>query len=85
MPGASRSGMSRCTIIRRSGSANGSGLSSTALTSEKIATFAPIPMASISTAIAVNPGCLASDRSAYERSWRMAAMGVLFDREPESV
>ena len=39
MPGASRSGARRWTTIRRSGSANGNGLKTTALTSEKIATF----------------------------------------------
>ena len=39
-----------------SGSLNGSGRSRTLLTTLKIAVLAPIPSASVKTAIAVNPG-----------------------------
>src|SRR6476620_5474655 len=49
---------------RRSGDGNGSGFNNTALTTLKMAVFAPIPSASVSTAIKVNPGDL--------RSWRRA-------------
>jgi hypothetical protein len=41
---------------KRSGSRYGSGLSKTAFTTLNIAVFAPIPSASVSTAIAVTPG-----------------------------
>src|SRR5690348_1794942 len=36
---------------------------------EKIAVFAPMPSAKVSTAIAANPGALASTRNAYFTSW----------------
>ena len=42
--------------ITRSGSGKGSGRSNTALTTLKIAVFAPIPSARVITAIAVKPG-----------------------------
>jgi hypothetical protein len=45
-------------------SATGSDFSMTACTSVKIAVFAPTPMASVNTAVRVNPGAL--------RSWRAA-------------
>src|SRR5439155_1305903 len=51
-----------CTIL--SGSRNGNGRRSTAFMTLKIAVFAPIPSASVSTATAVKPGFLTS--------WRMA-------------
>ena len=44
------------TNTSRPGSLNGGGRSSTALTTLKIAAFAPMPSASVSTATAVNPG-----------------------------
>ena len=47
---------------RRSESAKGSGRSSTALSTVKIAVFAPMPRASVSSTMTVNPGALASDR-----------------------
>jgi hypothetical protein len=46
------------TVTSRDGSRYGSGRSSTALTTEKIAVFAPMPSASVSTATAVKPGFL---------------------------
>src|SRR5690348_7587544 len=46
------------------GSGYGSGLSRTALTTLKMAVFAPMPSASVSTATAVKPGCF--------NNWRMA-------------
>ena len=58
VPGASRSGASMCSIISRIRIYERQGLKTAARTSEKIATFAPRPNASISTAIAVNAGCL---------------------------
>ena len=51
-------------VTSRSGWAYGSGRSSVASTSAKIALFAPIPNASVVTAIAVNTGAA--------RSWRKA-------------
>jgi hypothetical protein len=48
----------------RSGSAYGNGLRSTPLTTLKMALFAPIPSASVSTATMVNPGLLTSRRIA---------------------
>src|SRR5262245_26976218 len=44
----------------RSNSGKGSGFSSSALTALKIAVFAPMPSASVSMAINVKPGCLAT-------------------------
>ncbi len=52
----------------RSGSANPSGSSSTAFTTEKIAVLAPIPSASAATAARVKPGLRRSARSAWRRS-----------------
>jgi hypothetical protein len=52
-----------CTSISRSASANGKGLSSTALTTAKIAVLAPMPRASVATAMAVNAGARPSSRS----------------------
>ena len=49
----------------RFGDGNGSGFNNTALTTLKIAVFAPIPSARVSTATRVNPGDL--------RSWRKAS------------
>ena len=51
-------------VTRRSGSGNGSGRRRTALTTEKIAVFAPTPSASVMTAAAVKPGRFASARAA---------------------
>src|ERR1041385_6169089 len=50
------------TVISRSGSLKGRGRSRTALTTLKIAELAPMPSASVMTAIAVNPGLFDSDR-----------------------
>jgi hypothetical protein len=36
----------------------------------KIAVFAPIPKASVSTATSVNPGLFTSIRTAYRKSWK---------------
>jgi hypothetical protein len=52
-----------CRTISRSASWYGSGLSSTAWTTLKIAVFAPIPSASVSTAIKVKLGCFTSIRA----------------------
>src|SRR5262249_36391516 len=53
------------TATSRSGDGNGSGFNNTALTTLKMAVFAPIPSASVTTATRVNPGDL--------RSWRKAS------------
>ena len=50
------------------GSSTGSGFSSTAFTSVKIVVFAPMPSASDSAAITVNPGVFASRRAPNFRS-----------------
>src|SRR5215204_1563731 len=55
---------------RRSASWNGSGLSSAASMTEKMAVFAPMPSASVNTATAANPGCLARVRTAYRTSFK---------------
>src|SRR5436190_9842579 len=52
----------------RPGSANGSGLSSAALTTLKMAVLAPMPSASVRTATAENPGDFLSPRIAYAAS-----------------
>src|SRR5215510_13226252 len=52
----------------RSGCAYGSGLSNTVLTTEKIAVFAPIPSANVSTATNVRPGFLANIRTPNRKS-----------------
>jgi len=60
-----------CTMpTSRLGSGNGSGRSITACTTVKIAVFAPMPSASVSTAAMVNPGARRSMRLAYWISWR---------------
>src|SRR5215469_5722840 len=53
----------------RSGWWNGSGLSSTALTTLNIAVVTPMPSAIVTTATVANPGLLLSLRSAYRKSW----------------
>ena len=55
---------------KRSGSANGMGLSTTAFTTEKIAVLAPMPSVSAATAVAVKPGLSRNILSACFRSWR---------------
>src|SRR5437016_7101525 len=53
----------------RSDSRYGSALSNTALTTLKIAVFAPMPRASVSTATAVKPGFFSNWRTANLRSF----------------
>ena len=50
------------------GSGYGSGLSSTPSTKLKMAVFAPMPSASVSTATAVKPGAFSSERRPYRTS-----------------
>jgi len=52
-----------------SGAEYGNGRSMTASTTLKTAVFAPIPSASVATAIAVKPGDLRSRRNVYRRFW----------------
>src|SRR6185295_5317933 len=54
-------------ITRRSASWYGSGCRSSALATLKIDVFAPIPMASDSSAATVKPGFLTNPRTAYRR------------------
>ena len=58
----------RLNITRRSGSGNGTGFSSTALTTEKMAVLAPMPSASAATAAAVKPRLCPNIRSECRRS-----------------
>src|SRR5215208_576205 len=60
--------------MSRSGSGYPSGFSTTPFTTLKIALFAPIPSASVSSATIVNPGVRSRPRSAYLRSVRMEVM-----------
>src|SRR5438445_12992671 len=53
----------------RSGSRYGSAFSNTALTTLKMAVFAPIPSARVSTATAVKPGFLSNWRKANFKSF----------------
>src|SRR3989454_12001952 len=57
------------TNTSRPGSLNGSGRRRTALTTLKIAVFAPMPSASVSTATAVKPGFFSNWRKANLRSF----------------
>ena len=56
------------TVTSLSTSRTGSGRSSTAYTTEKMAEFAPVPNASASTATAVTPGLRSSIRTAKRMS-----------------
>lgn len=55
-------------MTRRSGSGKGNGRSNTAFTTLKMAVFAPMPRASVITAMAAKPGRFKSERTAYRRS-----------------
>ena len=48
--------------MSRSESGNGNGLSRTPLTTLKIAVVAPMPIASVSTVVSVNPGAFSRRR-----------------------
>ena len=58
----------------RSGSGTATGFSSTALTTEKIAVFAPMPSVSAATAASVNAGALIRVRMVYRRSLSSSSM-----------
>src|SRR6266540_1977746 len=64
-----RWGLRSHSVTSRSGSGYGSGLSNTPLMMLKIAVFAPMPSASVSTATAVKPGFFNSWRKANLRSF----------------
>ncbi len=70
------------TATRRSGSAYGSGDSSTARMTEKIAVVAPIPRASVRIAAAVNPGARRIPRKAYRMSWMRISTSAPFSGTP---
>ena len=69
-PGATRlsdcafAGFASITLTSRSAFGNGRGLISTVSTTEKIAVVAPIPKASVRTAMRANAGRRASERQA---------------------
>ena len=52
----------------QSGEGYGSGLTSTALTSEKTADVEPMPSAAVKTIVAVSPGCVRATRGACLKS-----------------
>src|SRR5438128_12541513 len=56
-------------MTSRSAAGNGNGRSSTPLTTLKMAVFAPMPRASVSTATAVKPGFFSNWRKADLRSF----------------
>ena len=57
----------------RSGSPYGSGRSTTAFSTENSALFRPMPSASVSTAVSVNPGDRDKDRAACRTSCHTAS------------
>src|SRR4051794_27901176 len=59
-----------------SGDSNGIGFNSTALTTEKIAMFTPMPSVSASTAVDVNTGFSRNDRQACLMSLPRVFMGA---------
>src|SRR2546425_1147383 len=65
----SRLGLTEAIRTSRSGSRYGRGCNNTALTTLKIAVFAPMPSASVSTATAVKPGFFNSSRKANFKSF----------------
>ena len=82
----------RCTsalnshgITRRSGSANGSGRTSTASTTLNIAALAPMPSASVVSAMRVNPGRSARARKAVQMSCICAERASAARRRAEAV
>ena len=74
---------SAVTRTSRSALAYGSGRSTTALTTVKIALLAPMPSASVAIAIAAKPGCLKL-RSANRTSCTSASIIDLPDEESRS-
>jgi hypothetical protein len=58
-----------------SGSWTPTGRSSTALTTEKIAVFAPMPSVSAATAASANAGLCANTRTDFLRSRKNVSMG----------
>src|SRR5580704_7088901 len=71
---SSNEGVLEYTATSRSGSGYGSGFSNTPFTTENSAVFAPIPSASVSTAIAVNPGFFSRTRNPYRTSCQKFVM-----------
>src|SRR6266581_5931344 len=70
---------------RRSGSSYGKGRSNTALTTLKMAVFAPIPSASASTTINVIPGFFNNIRAPYRTSCQSVCIFLLPDSRLPSV
>ena len=58
----------------RSGALYGSGRSSTALTTLKMAVLAPMPIARVKVTTAVKPGCFLNSLRACRRSWSSVLM-----------
>src|SRR3954454_13793365 len=76
------SGLNSHGITRRPGSEYGSGCSSTASTTRKIAAFAPSPSASAMMESDANPGRRESERNAYFRLCKGVAVmiSILYDQ-----
>ncbi len=58
----------------RSAFGYGNGRSKTVLTTLKMAELAPMPTASVTTTIAVKPGCLSKPRRPWRMSFRIVSM-----------
>src|SRR5262249_28315460 len=67
----------RETVTNRSGCGIGSRASISALTTLKVALLAPIPSASVSAAMVVNPGFLLRKRSPYRMSRDRLSTGLI--------
>src|SRR6476646_6243097 len=74
------------TTTRVSGARYGSGLRRTPRTTEKIAVFAPMPSASVTSATTVNTGVAINERYACLRSWiTKASSGSLGSKRLQGV
>src|SRR5580704_5184955 len=71
---SSNEGVLEYTATSRSGSGYGRGFNKTPFTTENSAVFAPIPSASVNTAIAVNPGFFNKTRNPYRTSCQKFVM-----------
>ena len=73
-PGLAPFGDVLTNVTSRSGSGNGSGLSSTLFTTEKMAVLAPMPSVNAASAAAVKPGVCRNIRSECLRSRKKSGM-----------
>src|ERR1700761_9750678 len=77
--------MQSASTIRFPESGNGRGRKSTASTMEKMAVVAPMPKASMSTAVMANPGDLRSWRRTKRRSKRIFSIRYTYPSEQKSI